>query len=538
MSQTKTRTKILKGVVDTNKLIANSVDVGNIIAEDVMIDNMSVRQALFSEQTKTNYGPYLTTELFPTGAGASNAIRVRMFEMNPANYIGKNLTTITVYKGTGHEFDSADFASVANNPNGVWLFVDCIRYVQNEQGQTVQQVIDRKFSINRANQTGAANQETTTTWEFIPFELKPEYEVLQFRLTNQQMTPIYPTSTKSSHALLVKSSNRGGDGWKSLDQNKVIDTSATMGKTDSTVKFSFMLQTVSTGFATHMYDEIMHLSQADRQFLTNVNDHILNDDIHITDEQRTNLNELSQGNVLQNISNISEDLSNHKNDSDIHFVNSQKSDILRSVRSYNQFQQEYLQGQNEMIDYSTKEILNQTSNGNAARLHSWDMNAQQYRKHYLSQIIVPYPTNILSDSDPAVHQPLQLFVDCLDENGNIIDTYFSNNNQGQSEDSGEACWQFDEIYIKKSYQKLRFRMTKEWNVAQRPTTTKTHQLVCYTYNANPQWGVIDQDNKPVSATMNFRFKMRKEIFGLGELLNNLVQRIIDLQEKVRRLENS
>ena len=81
-------------------------------------------------------------------------------------------------------------------------------------------------------------------------------------------------------------------------------------------------------------------------------------------------------------------------------------------------------------------------------------------------------------------------------------------------------------------------MTKEWNVAQRPTTMKTHQIVCYGFASTPYWGAVDQDNKEIASTMNFRFKMRKEIFGLGELLNNLVQRIIDLQEKVRRLENS
>ena len=81
-----------------------------------------------------------------------------MFEINPNDYIGKKFRSVTVYKGTGYDLGkegSSDFASIENNPDGVWMFVDCIKNVIDEEGQIIEEiVVDRKFSLNRANQTG------------------------------------------------------------------------------------------------------------------------------------------------------------------------------------------------------------------------------------------------------------------------------------------------------------------------------------------------------------------------------------------------
>ena len=813
------QTKLRKELVETPELRTNTALVSNVITQDVIINDRSVAEVLFSNEKVTEHGPYLTTELFPTGSGSKNAIRIRMFEINPENYRDKSFKSVTVYKGTGYDFGSSDFASVANNPNGVWLFVDCIKHITNEEGQIIEEVVvDRKFSINRANQTGGRDEETTTTWEFIPFVLKDEYDVLQFRLTNQEKTPIYPTSTSSSHALLLKSSNYGGDGWKTLDQNKVVDVSANnMNKTNDTAKVSFMLQTSVAGFTTHTDDETIHVTQ---KFKDDVNEHLQKDDIHVlksekdawnnhigdtthlTEAQKTSIDKIStinaeffkhkntheihvtqadkdkwnsieipeqivyaEGNniaisdenvisvvttdvidnseaiptakgvyntfyedksfnnlnpeiysskdetvgtvvlskkhfisggritkveiphgttetdrtngqggylvievfaedntkedgydksnpihryyaddyyayknrldegkyswtfnkteciipndykavhlslVIQNttipavgsnnnakfritclvknntedeevvyeendeccvywhkqntrdnyvaivnvdytvdkikkqinetINPINETLTLHKNDNNSHFTIGEKSEITRSIQSYNEFYEKYLYSEDTINEYKTKEICNQSGNGTAARLHAWYMNVENYKGQYLTQIEVPYPANIIASSDPASQTPLQLYIECFDENGNSLNEFFySTNKQSQTSEGLPMIWTFNKVFIKQSYSKICFRMTKTQDTPEKPTGTATHQIVCYTYTSNPQWGVIEQNNAPKSATMNFIFTINKETLGLGTLIDNLTQRISLLEARVSELENS
>lgn len=396
-------------------------------------------------------------------------------------------------------------------------------------------------SFLSSNLTKQKSGEFKTTWTFDNVPLKSYYTkmVIGFYKEGQTTDNVGFLNTNDVRVGCWLKNNSGSG--ELLTNNLKISWNGYNNWQPHSPKVDVKIATEVPAMLEHYKDYSIHLDESDKEYIASFGSHMSNDDIHLTPEERTTLESLkqvSEGNVLQGLGAINEELTNHKNDNNVHFVSSQKSDILRSVRSFDQFKQEYLQNENIITDYSTTQLLGVSGNGVKARLHAWYLNVQNYKGQYFSQIIVPYPTDILANSDPAVQQPLQLFVDCLDENGNIIDTFFSTNNQGQSADSGEACWQFDEIYIRKIYHKLCFRMTKEWGVPQRPTTMKTHQIVCYGFASTPYWGAVDQDNKEIASTMNFRFKMRKEVFGLGELLNNLVQRIIDLQEKVRRLENS
>lgn len=141
------------------------------------------------------------------------------------------------------------------------------------------------------------------------------------------------------------------------------------------------------------------------------------------------------------------------------------------------------------------------------------MKTAEYVGEYLTQVTIYRPTNIgyIDSSDILHNNPQRLSVECLDVDGNLIDTYFSIDSDSQKDgDDNTTTWNFNEIKIKEEYNKLRFRVTTQGGVLENNPQSMKRAILCYTYTNIPDtndWGLILQDNTiEAGHTMYFQFK--------------------------------
>jgi hypothetical protein len=170
-------------------------------------------------------------------------------------------------------------------------------------------------------------------------------------------------------------------------------------------------------------------------------------------------------------------------------------------------------GDAEEIIRNTKTIFAKDGTGTAARIHAWDMKTADYVGEYLTQVTIYRPTNIayIDSSDILHNNPQWLSVECLDADGNLLDTYFSYDKDSQKDgEDNTTTWNFHEIKIKEEYNKLRFRVSTEEGVLENQPQSMKRAILCYTYTNIPDtndWGLIEQNNNVQAGhTMYFQFK--------------------------------
>lgn len=493
-------TKLCKKYIESPQVRLNEVH-----SDFLYLGGINITNGLINKQSIVREDQITTTGLFGNG---SNAIRVRAFSMKASDYVGKNLQQIIVYKGTGHEFGDSDFASVANNPDGVWLFADCIHYNENEDGTKTQEIVDTFFSVNRTNQVGESTEETTAIWQFSPLQIKQEYDIIRFRLTNEYKTPIRPTGGNNSHALLLKSSRYGGDGWNSINQNA-------SNEIQQTAKFGFVFVSFQSGMSYHISNTSIHVSEQDRQELQNMNTHMNNSSIHISQEDRTKLENLnnSSGNFASHISNTSIHMSSaqkstiasHLGNNNIHLSSSDKNKLsnlssnLQNITKYVETSitgfETLLNGENtDTMERNTKDIFGATSS--AARIHAFFLNCNNYIGEFLQSITLLRKDIPWDSTDTAHNQPVYLYAQCLNSNGEQIALYVSKNAEQQTDDTLENTWNFNEIKILPTFAKIKFGVSLTDVVTPQDLnpSPKTRVLVSANVGGSQGWGIIEQNN--------------------------------------------
>lgn len=506
-------TKLCKKYVESPQVRMNEVH-----SDFLYLGGINITNGLINKQSIVREDQITTTGLFGNG---SNAIRVRAFSMKASDYVGKTLQQIIVYKGTGHALGASDFASIENNPDGVWLFADCIHYNENEDGTQTQEIIDTFFSVNRTNQVGESTEETTAIWQFSPLLIKQEYDIIRFRLTNEHKTPIRPTGTNNSHALLMKSSQYGGDGWKTINQNAVNEN-------QQTAKFGFVFISFQTGMSYHIANTSIHVSEEDRQELQNMNEHMNNSSIHLSQEDRTKLENLnnSSGNFASHISDSSVHMSSaqkstiasHLGNTNIHLSSNDKNKLsnltstLQNITNYVETSitgfESLLNGENtDTIERNTKDVFGASSN--ASRIHSFFLNCTNYIGEFLHSITLLRKDISWDSTDTAHNQPVYLYAQCLNSDGEQIALYVSNNSAQQTDDSLETTWNFDEIEILPTFAKIKFGISLTDTVTTQDLnpSAKTRVLVSANVSGTQGWGIIEQNNTRkdnVAADFTFR----------------------------------
>jgi hypothetical protein len=167
------------------------------------------------------------------------------------------------------------------------------------------------------------------------------------------------------------------------------------------------------------------------------------------------------------------------------------------------------------------------------------MKTAEYVGEYLTQVTIYRPTNIayIDSSDILHNNPQRLSVECLDVDGNLIDTYFSIDSDSQKDgDDNTTTWNFNEIKIKEEYSKLRFRVTTQEGVLENQPQSMKRAILCYTYTNIPDtndWGLILQDNTiEAGHTMYFQFKtISKQQNFAAHVINEDIH--VTLEDKAR-----
>lgn len=191
---------------------------------------------------------------------------------------------------------------------------------------------------------------------------------------------------------------------------------------------------------------------------------------------------------------------------------------------------------------NTKDIFFKDNTGNAARIHAWDMKTAEYVGEYLTQVTIYRPTNIayIDSSDILHNKPQWLSVECLDVDGNLLDTYFSYDKDSQKDDDNTTTWNFNEIKIKEEYSKLRFRVTTQEGVLENQPQSMKRAILCYTYTNIPDtndWGLIEQNNTVQAGhTMYFQFKtISKQQNFAAHVINEDVHVTVEDKERWNNL---
>ena len=368
------------------------------------------------------------------------------------------------------------------------------KYLQADCYDESGNIIFTKFSDEPKSQEGGTNYEVI--FNFSDFVIKREYRNIEFRIseTNTTRQTNYLSFSGSS---LRKSNNEGycaKNGWilKWLNNAPASGTNPSTRNNltpDFTIIFNKNTHIKGSGF-------IKHVSKTD---------------IHVTNEEKETWNNKIDETTLE------EKLEDKLKDYDSLL---QDGVIKETIRN-------------------TKDIFAKDNTGTGARVHAWDMKTAEYVGEYLTQVTIYRPTNIayIDDSDILHNNPQWLSVECLDADGNLLDTYFSNDKDSQKDgEDNTTTWNFDDIKIKEEYSKLRFRVTTQEGVLENHPQSMKRAILCYTYNDIPDtidWGVTLQDNVGQPRhTMSFQFKtVTKQNGLLGHVDNKDIH--VTLEDKTR-----
>ena len=229
---------------------------------------------------------------------------------------------------------------------------------------------------------------------------------------------------------------------------------------------------------------------------------------------------------------VIDEINEHKNDTIVHVTEEEKT--FWNSKIDQDTLDEKLKEIGNLFDDEAKETIRNTKTifakegtGSAARLHAWDLKSAEYTNEFLTQVTIYRPTNVayIDSSDILHNNPQWLSVECLDVDGNLLDTYFSIDKDSQKDgDDNTTTWNFDEIKIKEEYHKLRFRVCTQEGVLENQPQSMARAILCYTYTNIPDdidWGVIEQNNNVQAGhTMYFQFKTVTKQSGMLDHVNN------------------
>lgn len=218
----------------------------------------------------------------------------------------------------------------------------------------------------------------------------------------------------------------------------------------------------------------------------------------------------------------------HKDNSQVHLTPSEKTDIMNVPVQFADFKSDINVRMNEFDDflygepgtlseYDSKTILGVTG-VSAARIHFFYMGCENFYGSLLKSISIPRPQSgfPLQDTDTAHIQPVWLYGDCYDENGELVDTIVSETSAQQLDDEFVTTWTFNNR-VRGYWKKIKFgiSLTETPTDEDRNPPIKSRILLCQTINkalSAGGWGIINQDNVNDSdKTLNFQIGVFNEL---------------------------
>ena len=272
--------------------------------------NMS--NLIFDENSSEYVKNIVDTRTINSSYSRTNPETMCSIEIVPTDYVGQNLKEMYIRR--------ADGGQTARYMNQKYLQADCY----GENGQ----LITTKFSTNYNSQFNGDNNETG--FQFSNFEILPEYKKIEFRISESNTTRqdlVYLSFVGGSLRNSANGSYRIKDGWIL----KWLNGAPASGENPAAQN------NMSPDFSLVFEERNLIIG-------TGIVNHITNDSIHITDEQKEKLNSIDSlttriseietsigdnGSISQDIEELSGDISDHISDNVKHVTAEEKSQIAK-----------------------------------------------------------------------------------------------------------------------------------------------------------------------------------------------------------------
>lgn len=302
--------------ITETKLLIDEIDTPILKTNGLFVKGRALHKALFQGEYYT-IKTDVVEELIKNGAtntSSGGAEQILGFSM-------------TVYP----QFDNMPLESVTlrrldtnGNANclstALYMYVDC--FVGDELVKTI-------YSDNNAQQVEGDNLQTT--WNFVnsDFRLSQSFSRVQFRFTQQKGNRQNKTARSS---YMGSSSNKLYiEGWKTMYPNQ---SAGNEWKPFST-NFYIRLTKGFSGIQQHIDNDVIHFTQENRQQLNNqyeelntaFENHVADDDIHVTAQEKQKINSITSdlGDLNDSLINL---INDHKTQEGLHWTVDDRESIL------------------------------------------------------------------------------------------------------------------------------------------------------------------------------------------------------------------
>lgn len=365
-------TKLFKDRIETPELITNEILLNGRPVSDALFEGIVRTTLIDSREELRKLGNT------PTHYAAQQVVGWKM-------QLGEQTHDYAIRQVTLRRCDTTGDAYALNN--NVFMYIDCV----NQEGTIIKTV----YSLNSTRQVSGDNNQTT--WTFPEdFILIPEYTELRFYFTSISGQRQTDKKVRSSY---MKVGQNGGklhvNGWQTLYPNN-------LGWKDFTTDFNIRCEKVYSG----------------------LQDHVRNDQIHLTPDFIERFNEVEQITKQNNfVSNISKQL------------------LKIQTEQYSTLGEDYTVTDRGKSDAYAIELSKQ----------HFTPNATSTTKYIIEKISLPF---IGGNTDQSY-----MCVQFFNSQNNIIDTKFSSNTQVQS-GNGINQFVFEKLVIPNNYTYARIYYTQ------------------------------------------------------------------------------
>lgn len=290
----------------------------------------------------------------------------------------------------------------------VWMFADCYA---DQNGEVL---LDTHYSTNSTRQKTDGTSHATV-WKFENFFIKEDYKKIIFSITKRQGTREPNTNRLRSNNIGGNNNKRYLDGWKTINQAGVAE--------NFTTDFTIVYGRPDVGVLDHIYNTDVHLNEEIKEIIQSNYEHTQNSDIHLNEET---------------------------------------IEIIRTAQELVQnFYVDILAGYTTETYNSLDLVANKTYNRATSRIRRFIVPCTNYVGKYFSSVSLMSGQHNSGHDFTNENSKCWFACECLDSSGNVVDTFFSKEENYQAASLTYTTWTFDNILIQPTYRSLRFSATTQ-----------------------------------------------------------------------------
>ena len=495
-------------ILKTNEVKAQVVEASQIASDDIWVLGYNLQNVLFGDDIIEQIAD--STELLKSKYGVEptyGAEQIIAFQMEvPQEYKGKYISSVTLRR---RDTNTGSGQPIAQQEQ-VYLYANCMTsYKEIGNNNNINEddfIVDTFYSIDKHRQT--VDDGLQTTWNFDePIKIKRNYNYIRFYCTKVRGEAQTNINLRSSNVKFnnIQGGNKRGllDGWITIDQ---------AGPIGFTTEFTVNLLSKELGFVTHIQNTSIHLDEQKNNLLNSISDvsndlttHANNENVHITTDQKEKLKTLH---ILQTSYDI------HKNNKTIHITEDER----------NKWNQKF--DERDIEEYLNVPTLQFSTLKEGFVSHDKGMGEAYYvqlsRQHFttgkIQEIHIPYKAG----KNKTSYLCAQIYNQGDDENTvkQLNDCIFSTNTQSQPQGTeGISIFEFDNLILPQNYRFVRFIFTE--NNTQLPDISSRANIIgmrirVITQASNQQgWQAWDDDDCKILGSDNVEYNWYGYVQAVG-----------------------